>query len=42
MLAREFCVCWGKLCVLVVLFVLIEILLQIYYNMADDSNGVPH
>lgn len=43
MLAGGFCECWGKLCVLVVLFVLVDILLLIYYNnMADYSNGVPH
>lgn len=43
MLARGFCECWGKLCVLVVLFVLVDMLLLIYYNnMADYSNGVPH
>lgn len=43
MLARGFCECLGKLCVLLVLFVLVDILLLIYYNdMADYSNGVPH
>lgn len=43
MLAGGFCECWGKLCILVVLFVLVDILLLIYYNnMADYSNGVPH
>lgn len=42
MLARGFCECWGKLCVLVVLCPC-DILLLIYYSdMADYSNGVSH